>query len=59
MYRASVFMFILAVFVVLVDLLHVVMVVRLKRGKIAHEKGLVLFGVSLSYIITMLICGFR
>jgi hypothetical protein len=49
----------MAIFVVLAGILHTVTIFRLKRGKlISSEKDLALFGASVAYIITMLICGF-
>lgn len=57
--QIKVFLFIMAIFVMLVDVMHVVSVFRLKKGKIIpSDKGLTIFGVSLAYIITILICGF-
>lgn len=55
----KVFLFILAIFIILMGILHVITVFRLEQGKlISSDKELMLFGVSISYIITMLICGF-
>lgn len=55
----KVFLFIMAIFVVLVSILHTVTVFRLQSGKlISSEKGLITFGSAVAYIITMLICGF-
>lgn len=57
--QIKVFLFIMAVFVVLFGVLHIISVFSLKQGKIVtSEKNLTIFGVSLAYIITMLICGF-
>ena len=57
--QAKVFLFILAALIVLVDILHVVSVFRLKNGKlVSSDKSLWIFGVAISYILTMLICGF-
>ena len=57
--QLKVFLFILAALVVLIDMFHVVSVFRLKSGKlVSSNKSLWVFGVSLSYILTMLICGF-
>jgi hypothetical protein len=59
LYQIEVFLMIMAIFVIVVALLHVVSVFRLKKGKIVFsERGLVIFGVSLAYIITILITGF-
>lgn len=53
------FLFIMAIFVIILSILHVISVFRLKTGKIVSSKdGLVLFGMSLAYIITILITGF-
>lgn len=57
--QLKVFLFILASLVVLIDILHIVSVFRLKSGKIVtSNKNLWIFGSAISYIITMLICGF-
>ena len=58
-YQIKMFLLIMAIFVILVSVLHVISVFRLKKGKIvSSEKGLVIFGISLAYIITILITGF-
>ncbi len=58
-YQIEVFLFIMAIFVMIISALHVISVFRLKSGKIVSStNGLVLFGVSLAYIITILITGF-
>ena len=55
----KVFLFILAIFIILMGILHVITIFRLKQGKlISSDKELMLFGASISYIITILICGF-
>ena len=55
----KVFLFIMAIFAVLVGILHTVTVFRLQSGKlISSERGLTIFGSAIAYIITMLICGF-
>lgn len=55
----KVFLFIMAIFAVLVGILHTVTVFRLQSGKlISSERGLTIFGSAVAYIITMLICGF-
>jgi hypothetical protein len=55
----KVFLFIMAIFVVLASILHIVTVFRLQSGKlISSERGLITFGSAVAYIITMLICGF-
>ena len=56
--QIKVFLFIFAVLTVIVDIFHVISVFRLKSGKLATQNELVVFGVALSYILTMLICGF-
>ena len=59
LYQIEVFLFIMAIFVMIISTLHVISVFRLKAGKIVPStNGLVLFGVSLAYIITILITGF-
>lgn len=55
----KIFLFIMAIFVVLFSILHVISVFRLQQGKlVTSEKNLTIFGASIAYIITMLICGF-
>lgn len=55
----KIFLFIMAIFVVCMGILHVITIFRLKSGKlIASEKHLAIFGAAVAYIITMLICGF-
>ena len=55
----KVFLFIMAIFVVLASILHTVTVFRLQSGKlISSERALTIFGSAVAYIITMLICGF-
>ena len=57
--QLKVFLFIMAIFVVLAAILHTVAVFTLKDGKlISSKKELVVFGASLAYILTMLIVGF-
>lgn len=57
--QLKVFLFILAALVVIVDVLHIISVFRLKNGKlVSSNKDLWTFGIAVSYIITMLICGF-
>jgi hypothetical protein len=49
----------MAIFTVLAGILHTITIFRLKKGKlISSEKGLIIFGAAVAYIITMLICGF-
>ena len=57
--QLKVFLFIMAIFVVLAAILHTIAVFSLKNGKLVSSKReLVVFGASLAYILTMLICGF-
>ena len=56
--QLKVFLFIMAILTLFVDIFHVISVFRLKSGKLATQNELVVFGVALSYILTMLICGF-
>ena len=59
MLQLKVFLFIMAIFVVLAGILHTITIFRLSRGKlVSSEKSLALFGTAVAYIITMLICGF-
>ena len=54
----KVFLFIMAILTLIVDMFHVISVFRLKSGKLATQNELIVFGVALSYVLTMLICGF-
>ena len=56
--QLKVFLFILSILILLVDIFHVISVFKLKSGKLATQNELVVFGVALSYILTMIICGF-
>jgi hypothetical protein len=56
--QLKVFLFIMAILTLIVDIFHVISVFRLKSGKLATQNELVVFGVALSYTLTMLICGF-
>ena len=56
--QLKVFLFILSILVLLVDIFHVISVFKLKSGKLATKNELVIFGVALSYVLTMIICGF-
>ena len=57
--QIKVFLFIMAWFTVILDILHIVSVFRFRQGKLfASDRDLTLFGVSLAYILTILICGF-
>lgn len=56
--QLKVFLFIMALLTLVVDMFHVISVFRLKSGKLATQNELIVFGVALSYVLTMLICGF-
>lgn len=57
--QIEVFLFIMSLLVMIADIFHIISVFRLKSGKIIPSTdSLVVFGVSFSYILTMLICGF-
>jgi hypothetical protein len=57
--QIKVFLFIMSLFVLLGSMFHIVSVFRLKSGKlISSDKGLVMFGIAIAYILTMLITGF-
>ena len=57
--QLKVFLFIMAILTLIVDIFHVISVFRLKSGKLySSETNLALFGASIAYILTMLICGF-
>jgi len=56
--QLKVFLFILSILILLVDIFHVISVFKLKNGKLATQNELVMFGVALSYVLTMIICGF-
>ena len=56
--EAKVFLFIMAMLTIFVDVFHVISVFRLKKGKLATQNEVIVFGAALSYILTMLICGF-
>jgi len=57
--QIEVFLFIMSLLVMIADIFYIISVFRLKSGKmIPSTKSLVVFGASLSYILTMLICGF-
>ena len=56
--QIKVFLFIMAVLTIIVDIFHVISVFKLKNGKLATQNELIVFGVALSYILTILICGF-
>ena len=56
--QLKVFLFIMALLTLVVDMFHVISVFRLKSGKLATQNELIVFGVALSYVLTMLICVF-
>ena len=57
--QIKVFLFIISLFVLLADIFHVVSVFRLKSGKIiSSDKGLIVFGLALAYILTIMFTGF-
>lgn len=56
--QIKVFLFIMAVLTIIVDIFHVISVFKLKNGKLATQNELIVFGIALSYILTILICGF-
>jgi hypothetical protein len=59
LFQFEVLLLIMAAFIVLYGVLHVVSVFRLERGKIVTSTwNLAVFSVSLAYIITILITGF-
>ena len=58
LFQIETFLLIMAIFIVIMGILHTVSVFRLKSGKIvSSERGLYIFGISLAYIITILITG--
>lgn len=59
-FQLKVFLFIMAVLVIINCILHVIAVFTLKQGQLVDKTWkLALFGASFSYILTMLICGFK
>ena len=57
--QIEVFLFIMAILVIIADIFHIISVFLLRRGSIIPStNSLVVFGVAFSYILTMLICGF-
>ena len=57
--QIKVFLFIMAWFTVILDALHIVSVFRFKNGKLfSNNRELTFFGMSVAYILTILICGF-
>lgn len=59
LFQIKVFIFIMALLYLAMCIMHVASVFYFKSGKIVSSKiEFTLFGASLSYILTMLICGF-
>lgn len=58
LFQIKVFLFIMSILTIIVDIFHTISVFKLEKGQLATTKGLVVFGAALSYVITMLICGF-
>lgn len=59
LFQMKVFLFIMAILVVIYGMLHVASVFMTHKGKIVSSiSGVTIFGVSVSFILTMLICGF-
>ena len=58
LFQIKVFLFIMSILTIIVDIFHVVSVFRLEKGQLATKNGLIVFGAALSYVITVLICGF-
>ena len=59
LYQFEIMLLVMAIFIVLYGILHVISVFRLQRGKIITSTGsLAVFSVALAYIITILITGF-
>lgn len=57
--QVKVFLFIMAIFNIILDSLHIVSVFRFRQGKLfSSDRELTVFGMSLAYIITIIICGF-
>lgn len=59
LFQLKVFLFIMAILVVIYGILHVASVFALHKGQLIESLGnATIFGMSLSYVLTMLICGF-
>ena len=57
--QIKVFLFIMAWFTVILDALHIVSVFRFKNGKLfSNNRELTIFGMSVAYILTIIIYGF-
>lgn len=55
----KVFLLIMAILVVIYGLIHVASVFMLHQGQLVESLAdVTIFGMSISYILTMLICGF-
>jgi len=58
-FEIKMFLFIMAMFVSAIGILHTIIVFNFKRGKLfPSENKVIVFLCSIAYIITMLICGF-
>ena len=59
LFQLKVFMFIMSILVVIYGLIHVASVFMLHQGQLVESLAdVTVFGMSSSYILTMLICGF-
>lgn len=59
LFQLKVFMFIMSILVVIYGLIHVASVFMLRQGQLVESLAdVTVFGMSISYILTMLICGF-
>ena len=59
LFQLKVFMFIMSILVVIYVLIHVASVFMLHQGQLVESLAdVTVFGMSISYILTMLICGF-
>ena len=56
--QVKIFLFILSILTLIVNIFHIISVFKLKSGKLGGKNELFIFGISLSYILTILICGF-
>ena len=59
LFQLKVFMFIMSILIVIYGLIHVASVFMLRQGQLVESLAdVTVFGMSISYILTMLICGF-
>ena len=59
LFQLKVFMFIMSILVVIYGLIRVASVFMLHQGQLVESLAdVTVFGMSISYILTMLICGF-